>query len=223
MALQLSQTPQGSTVGPPLPSDPTQLSARAMMRAVVVLPTQGAHHRFLADQGGEVDGTVFAGEDAIGKSRSACALGLGAPRLGALWGLRHGCLPVICRGPVRPGGRRARAARPPRRRAAERVRDRHDPKRIRYGCFLPDLTGLATAPPTPAPRGGYIRSRTVRRKGRSGPFAARVQALDPASESAPGRRGIAAARGLCLVSSQSGHRACRRPAEWVPLMHVPIP
>ena len=29
---------------------------------------QGAHHRFLADQGGEIDGTVFAGEDAIGKS-----------------------------------------------------------------------------------------------------------------------------------------------------------
>ena len=49
-----------------------------------------------------------------------------------------------------------------------RVRDRHDPKRIRYGCFLPDLTGLATAPPTPAPRGGYIRSRVARHKGIAG-------------------------------------------------------
>jgi hypothetical protein len=39
MALQLSQTPQGSTVGPPVPSAPTQFRARAMMRAVVVLPT----------------------------------------------------------------------------------------------------------------------------------------------------------------------------------------
>ncbi len=39
MATQLSQTPQGEAVGPPLPSCPTQLRARAMMRAVVVLPT----------------------------------------------------------------------------------------------------------------------------------------------------------------------------------------
>ncbi len=39
IALQLSQTPQGSTVAPPLPSLPMQFSARAMMRAVVVLPT----------------------------------------------------------------------------------------------------------------------------------------------------------------------------------------
>src|SRR3954453_15737567 len=53
-------------------------------------------------------------------------------------------------------------------RARQRVRDRHDPKRIRYGCFLPDLTGLATAPPTPAPRGGYIRSRGRWHKGHKG-------------------------------------------------------
>ena len=39
MAVQFGQTPQGSTVGPPVPSGPVQLSARAMMRAVVVLPT----------------------------------------------------------------------------------------------------------------------------------------------------------------------------------------
>src|SRR5207244_2392464 len=31
--------PQGATVGPLEPSGPTQLSARAMIRAVVVLPT----------------------------------------------------------------------------------------------------------------------------------------------------------------------------------------
>ncbi len=37
--MQLAHTPHGSTVGPPVPSGPTQLSARAMMRAVVVLPT----------------------------------------------------------------------------------------------------------------------------------------------------------------------------------------
>ncbi len=40
MAMQGSQTPQGRMVGSVrLPSGPMQLSARAMMRAVVVLPT----------------------------------------------------------------------------------------------------------------------------------------------------------------------------------------
>lgn len=39
MAAQLAQTPHGSAVGPPCPSGPMQFSARAMMRAVVVLPT----------------------------------------------------------------------------------------------------------------------------------------------------------------------------------------
>ena len=39
IAVQFGQTPQGSGVGPPAPSGPMQFSARAMMRAVVVLPT----------------------------------------------------------------------------------------------------------------------------------------------------------------------------------------
>ena len=38
MAVQCWQTPQGDAVGPPPPSGPMQFSARAMMRAVVVLP-----------------------------------------------------------------------------------------------------------------------------------------------------------------------------------------
>ena len=38
MAMQLSQAPHGSAVGPSA-SPPVQLRARAMMRAVVVLPT----------------------------------------------------------------------------------------------------------------------------------------------------------------------------------------
>ena len=87
IATQCSQTPQGSMVGPPVPSGPMQLRARAMMRAVVVLPTPRTPvsmkawamrpvakalgrvrtMRFLADQAGEIDGAVFAGEDAIGK------------------------------------------------------------------------------------------------------------------------------------------------------------
>src|SRR5260221_5970916 len=69
-------------------------------------------------------------------------------------------LPETRRGPERPGGRRARPPALAAARARREVRDRHDPKRIRYGCFLPDLTGLATAPPTPAPRSRYIRSPT---------------------------------------------------------------
>ena len=39
MATQFGQTPHGSAVGPPFPSGPMQFNARAMMRAVVVLPT----------------------------------------------------------------------------------------------------------------------------------------------------------------------------------------
>lgn len=39
MARQGSHWPQGSVVGPPVPSGPTQFSPLAMIRAVVVLPT----------------------------------------------------------------------------------------------------------------------------------------------------------------------------------------
>jgi hypothetical protein len=38
MARQGSQTPQGSVVGPPVPSGPMQFSPLATIRAVVVLP-----------------------------------------------------------------------------------------------------------------------------------------------------------------------------------------
>ena len=38
IARQGSQTPQGSVVGPPWPSGPTQLRPLAMIRAVVVFP-----------------------------------------------------------------------------------------------------------------------------------------------------------------------------------------
>ena len=74
-----------------LPSGPMQLSARAMMRAVVVLPTprtpvsmkawamrprgegvgQGAHQRLLPDQAGEVGRAVFARQNAVRLGRRA--------------------------------------------------------------------------------------------------------------------------------------------------------
>ncbi len=86
MATQCSQTPQGSTVGPPVPSGPMQFRPLAMIRAVVVLPiaahaghdeglrdpvglegvVQRAHHRVLADQVGEGLGPVFARENLVG-------------------------------------------------------------------------------------------------------------------------------------------------------------
>ena len=97
MARHSGQTPQGSGVGPPVPSGPTQFSARAMMRAVVVLPTprtpvsmkacgdaalgegvaQGADQRVLADQLGEGGGAVLAGEHAVGRAVGRAAAGRG--------------------------------------------------------------------------------------------------------------------------------------------------
>ncbi len=129
---------------------------------------QGAHHRLLADQGGEIDGTVFAGEDTVGKCGSCRCRDVLGPIIGtsAFGGFRHGGPTRWCA--VAPSGPAVVAPGPPAfaaARAKGQVRDQHDPKRIRYGCFLPDLTGLATAPPTLAPRGGYIRSRTASRKG----------------------------------------------------------
>ena len=36
----------------------------------------------------------------------------------------------------------------------DEVEARYDPDRIRYGCFLPNLTGLATGPSAPDFRAG---------------------------------------------------------------------
>ena len=176
IALQLSQTPQGSTVGAALAvlADAVQrpgddAGGRGLADAAHAREhegmrdaargdgvAQGAHHRLLADQGGEIDRTVFAGEDPIGKR---------------ILGFRHGERPTR-KAPWPHEARRSSrpAACAGAARARRQVRDRHDPKRIRYGCFLPDLTGLATAPPTPAPRGGYIRSRATVSKSRTWPF-----------------------------------------------------
>ena len=91
MAMQGSQTPQGSVVGPPLPSLPTQFSPLATILAVVVLPVprmpvrikawairsasnaffQRTHHCILTDQIGEGRGAVFARQYLIGLGRFA--------------------------------------------------------------------------------------------------------------------------------------------------------
>ena len=86
MPMQGSHTPQGSVVGPPVPSGPMQFSPLAMIRAVVVLPTprtpghhegmrdpvrrkgvfQRAHHRLLPDQIGKGLRAVLARQHLIG-------------------------------------------------------------------------------------------------------------------------------------------------------------
>jgi hypothetical protein len=95
------------------------------------------------------------------------------------------CTRSLRRGPIKPGGRRARPPSAAAAGAAGRVRNRHDPKRIRYGCFLPDLTGLATAPPTPAPRSAYIRSPAAARKSGGGCFSTRFLAVRRACRARP--------------------------------------
>ena len=147
---QCSHTPQGATVGPPAPSGPMQLSARAMIRAVVVLPTprtpvrmkacairprrdrvrQRAHHRLLADQLGEGLRPVFAGEHAI------MGRGFGHRALSRRW---------------KSGWETGRTTQ------AE----------TRYGCFLPDLTGLARDLSIADLPPHYIRCRRGRGKFRA--------------------------------------------------------
>jgi len=84
MARQCSHWPQGSAVGPPLPSGPTQLKQRARMRgrgladaaharqheAVRQAPLcdrvgEGAHQGFLTDQSGEIARPILASQDPI--------------------------------------------------------------------------------------------------------------------------------------------------------------
>jgi len=43
---------------------------------------------------------------------------------------------------------------------------RNDPERNRYGCFLPDLTGLATTPSARLPRGHMAAKEAERKLGR---------------------------------------------------------
>ena len=53
----------------------------------------------------------------------------------------------------------------------------NDPDRIRYGCFLPDLTGLASVPSTAGSQGGYragfVRMRVLQKIEPVGRFGGR--------------------------------------------------
>jgi len=126
-----SGTRRGIRGWPPVPSGPVQFRARAMMRAVVVLPRRGRrehegvgrhgrwrkalrrvpHHRLLPDQVVEARGAVFSARarDRAGMHRSGC--GAASPKQPGR---------PVGMGPLgagrRPGtGRNMRAVSPPRR------------------------------------------------------------------------------------------------------------
>src|SRR5580700_11336211 len=123
MVRQGSHTPHGATVGPPLPSAPTQFKARARMRAVVVLPTPRTPVRM-----------------------KACAI---RPVAIAFDRVR-----TIASCPISSAKVEGRYLRARTRYAAAEslILENHVETRetgrttqigARYGCFLPDLTGLA--------------------------------------------------------------------------------
>ena len=150
----------GSAVGPPVPSGPTQLSARAMMRAVVVLPTPRTPVSMKA-------WAMRPSAKALRRVRTIASWPIRSSKRGG---------PVFARQhPVGDGGRLRRLARPEPRRTGRgrrgRVRqgvvqhsqtsggaglswregkgweaERTTRAETRCGCFLPDLTGLARRP-----------------------------------------------------------------------------
>ena len=91
---------------------------------------QGAHQRLLPDQAGEIGGAVFARQDAIGL--------WSADGHGRTIASRPGTVAAIWR---KIGDERRRS------RSDEKGGSRR-PAQIRYGCFVPDLTRLATATST---------------------------------------------------------------------------
>src|SRR5262245_43949967 len=158
MARQCSHTPHGSAVGPPLPSVPTQLKQRARMRAVVVLPTPRtpvsmkpwakrpcaiALRKVRTKASCPIRPEKSRGRYLRARTRYGSAgprcLPSAAPAEEArssgpscIWSLisaRRKTILVPARGRVRKvGGWTTTRAK------------------TRYGCFLPDLTGLARRP-----------------------------------------------------------------------------
>src|SRR5690349_11284976 len=128
--------PQGSGVGPPWPSGPMQLSARAMMRAVVVLPTPRTPVSSQAwasrpDRMALVRVRTRASwpirpSNVVGRYLRARTRYAESPGPAAVWSVMIPCRLARARtGPARVGDWTLTQIE------------------TRYGCFLPDLTGLA--------------------------------------------------------------------------------
>ena len=162
IARQLSHTPQGSGVGPPVPSAPTQFSARAMMRAVVVLPTprtpvsmKACAMRFSAKALRRMRTIVswpIRSSNVTGRYlRASTRYGMACAESA---GLAGGDASPNRPGPSGAGGNRSsskasdmRGSRPLGRRGGMNLRgvggQQTTQTLTHCGCFLPDLTGLA--------------------------------------------------------------------------------
>ena len=145
IAVQCSHWPQGSVVGPPVPSGPMQFMPLAMIRAVVVLPVpadarhdeglgdavgqkrvfQRADHRLLPDQIGEGFGPVFPGQHLVGlrgrvghrEAFAGSGFGNGSPGTLCRAGRRVYRIAGVGRPPA-PGGEDGSVCGPRARRAA---------------------------------------------------------------------------------------------------------
>src|SRR4051812_26817114 len=161
MPTQLSQTPHGSVVGPPLPSGPMQLSARAMIRAVVVLPiprtpvsTNACAIRPLAIAFDRV--RTIASWPIRSAKRDGRDL-----RARTRYGVGAGLSVISASGPLLGICETWRGLGETRREVGGWTTTRAE---TRYGCFLPDLTGLARSPSTANLPLHYISFHTPRGK-----------------------------------------------------------
>src|SRR5690349_17702486 len=123
IATQCTHRPHGSTVGPPEPSGPTQLRARARIRAVVVLPTPRTPVRIKA-------WAIRPVAIAFDRVRTITSCPISSAKVEGRYlraRTRYGTaesLIIANHAETRETGRTTQIG-------------------ARYGCFLPDLTGLA--------------------------------------------------------------------------------
>ena len=139
----------------PFPSTPVQLSARAMIRAVVVLPTPRTPDNMYA-------WAIRPTRNAFDKVRTSASWPMSEPKVAGRYFRRvpgsssppgrtfAGSELAIC-----TAGERLRGTW----RAAKRETEATTRAETRYGCFLPDLTGLARDPSAVSPEWNYISPR----------------------------------------------------------------
>ena len=123
-------------------ADPAHPGHQKRMRQPVARDrvAQRAHHRILTDQFGKGLRAIFAREDAVRRRSTPAA----SPRAGPFPASR------VRRRRNRSWHRLRDGARSCRR--GKLGGSRNDPRRIRCGCFLPDLTGLAKTTSARLPR-----------------------------------------------------------------------